>query len=200
MAPEVDGNFQEMSVHDKENAALPPTEEGQDMSRLNRVVVPMPQFVDPYDPRAQAGSINMSLDDHPMEHSEDYGGGTDYDQEIDSPENVGLRTTTEASDKPVSEWSKSDFKNALRSRGLPVSGNMDELSERWEDSEAQEAEYKEYNASDWHDDIDKAESTDDLASLRAAYDRSDADFSTVEQHFEEKKAELDGSGDNDDEE
>src|SRR3954471_24672764 len=93
MADKTDGTFQEMSVHDKDNAALPPTVEGQDMSTLDRVIVPMPQFVDPHDARAQSGSINMDLDDHPMDHSEDYGAAAGEGAQIDSPENVGLRTS-----------------------------------------------------------------------------------------------------------
>lgn len=196
MADKTDGTFQEMSVHDKDNAALPPTVEGQDMSTLERVIVPMPQFVDPHDPRAQAGSVNMDLDDHPMDHSEDYGALEGEGHQIDSPENVGLRTSV-GDEKPMDEWTKADFKDRLGARGLAVSGNLEELQTRWEESEAQEEQYGNYNASEWHDDIDNAESTDDLASLRAAYDRSGADFSTVVDHFDEKQSELSGGGNND---
>jgi hypothetical protein len=74
VSPEADfGNDQDMSVHDKMHPTLGPTEEAQDVASLERIVVPMPAYTDPNNPAAAAGTINLSLNDHPVTHSEDYG-------------------------------------------------------------------------------------------------------------------------------
>src|SRR4051812_13723288 len=68
-----DGNQQDMLVQDVEHAALAATEEAQDVSRLNRIVVPMPAFTNPNNPATAGGSINLELDEHPVEHDPDFG-------------------------------------------------------------------------------------------------------------------------------
>jgi hypothetical protein len=57
-----------MSVHDKTHPTLGPTEEAQDVDRLARQIVPMPAFNDPNNPVAASGSVNLSLNDHPVQH------------------------------------------------------------------------------------------------------------------------------------
>jgi hypothetical protein len=194
MAKVVDGNRQEMSVLDKDNASLAATEEGQDMSRLERVVVPMPQFVNPNDPNTNAGSINMSLDAHPVEHAEEY--GHPYSGVTDSPMSGDAEFVDEeevepdASDKPRDEWTKADYKEALAKVSLPVSGNLEDVKGRYEEFEAQEAEYKDYHAREWIMDVDDAETADDLAELKAVYVRSGAEFKTVDEAFSERESEF----------
>jgi len=119
---------------------------------------------------------------------------------VESPMDVGAQDDGGGSgaagedDKDESEWTNNDYKAALADVGLPVSGNKDDLTARWEEYKAQEAEYAEYQADDWKTDIEDVETADDLASLRAAYDRSGADYSTVVTAFDERQAELsDGS-------
>lgn len=68
-----DANKQDMSVLDVEHAALAPTHEAQDTSKLNKIVVGMPSFTNPNNPDTAAGSVNFDVDEHPVEHSADYG-------------------------------------------------------------------------------------------------------------------------------
>lgn len=213
-----DQNVQDISVHDKDVAALPATVEGQDMSTLNRVVVPVGSFTDPHNPNAAAGSINLDLDTHPFEHSADYGqierdegraevlgtmdsgvtAKTGKETKLGSGDGPGhpganeRRAATPQVDLPEDreEWTKAHYQAALRQAGLPVSGNMEALTSRYDEFEAQEEQYKDYNAGDWQNDIEDAETPDDLAELRVAYDRSGADFKTVADAFEKKSAEL----------
>jgi hypothetical protein len=212
-----DQNVQDISVHDKEVSALPPTVEGQDMSTLSRVVVPVPSFTDPHNPKASAGSINLDLDSHPFEHSEDYGAvereaGA---QTVRSPMDVGEESKADATklgggdgegnpgkverdkstpqiDLPENrdEWTKAHYQAALRKVGLPVSGNLEALTTRFDEYEAQEEEYEDYNAGDWISDIEDAETVDDLVELQSAYERSGAEFKTVAEAFEKKSADL----------
>lgn len=89
-------------------------------------IVPMPAFVDPYNPKALGGSINYGVagnfppfEDHPVEHSADYGAG------ILSPRE---RASVLPDDRE--EWKKDDWKQQAKEYGLPVTGNIDELIER----------------------------------------------------------------------
>jgi hypothetical protein len=67
------GNEQDMAVADKERPTLGPTEGSQDVSARAVQVVPMPAFTDPHNPEAMSNSVNLSLNDSPTPHSEDYG-------------------------------------------------------------------------------------------------------------------------------
>lgn len=202
----MDGNVQDISVHDKNVAALAATEEAQDMSTLPPVLVPMPSFTDPHLPEAAAGSINLDLDDHPVEHSADYGGEFEERDKVNTPADESVTNADDghpgrreqAAKTPQvelpenrEEWTKAHYQAALRQAGLPVSGNLEAVTERYEEYEAVQEEYKAYNATDWKNDIEAAETADDLSELRAAYDRSGADFSTVTDAFEKKQADLD---------
>lgn len=204
MAPEVDANFQDMSVHDKLNAALGPTEEEQDMSTLNRVVVPVGMFTDPNVPEASSASVNLSVDTSPFPHSEDYGAavtpgehtvtGTEdlHAAEAGDPGRREAAAKRGAAPFPDNrdEWQKKHWQARAQELGLSTSGNMDTVKDRVEETEAIDEEYAAYSASDWKIDIDETQTEDDLAELRSAYVRSGADYSTVADALDKRQAEL----------
>lgn len=188
-----------ISVHDKEVAALGATVEEQDMSSLPRVIVPMGSFTDPNNADASEGSVNMNLDSHPVEHAEDYGADVqpgehivlttmDTESEFDTS---GAKTDgAEVDPTDREQWSKDQWKDHLSGLDLPVSGNMATLKERVEEYEAQEAEYENMNSEDWKEAVGEAQSVEDLDELKAAYDRSGAEYTTVETAFEDRRTEL----------
>lgn len=198
---------QEFSVHDKNHASLPATEEGQDVSSLPPIVVPPPSYTDPNNPAAAGGSVNFDLDSHPLELSEDYGlsvgdyrtavmGTMDDPSEGGHPDPGGEDAKVNAAkgaDLPEDreEWTKAHYQTALRAAGLPTSGKIDALADRYSEYEAQEEEYKAYNAGNWIDDVEGAETQDDLDEVKAAYGRSGAEFATVAKAIEKKQSEFD---------
>lgn len=194
----VDGNVQDISVHDKEHSALGPTQEAQDMSTLDRVVVPMPSFTDPADAMTAAGSVNMSLDTHPVVHAEDYGadvlpGQVSVHTVMDTHsigEEVGSSQAAGDFPEDRADWQKKHWQAKAREYGLATSGNTDAVSGRVEDHEAEVEAAKSMSATDWKDEIAKAETADDLADLRELYDASGADLSTVVTAFDSREAEI----------
>lgn len=184
------------------------------MSALNRVIVPMPSFTNPNNPVTAAGSVNLELDEHPVTHAEDYGAAVQPgEHSVTSPMDVHAKEMADAANlggepgrreaakrtkntvevefpENREEWQKKHWQAKARDLGLSTSGNTDAVQARVEEQEAIEEEYKAYGAQDWKDDIEKAETTDDLAEIRAAYDRSGADFSTVASAFEARETEL----------
>lgn len=196
---EESGNKQDMSVFDTDNPSLHPTVEAQDVSRLNKIVVPPGAYTDPNDARAAQGSINQSVSTYPGALSEDYAEGVAADDvqgvvDTHAAEQAAVFTGDapgggERSDNR-DEWTKADWKEQASEYGLPVSGNMDALKSRVEDHEAEVAEAKDYSAQQWKDEIDGTDNTGDLADLKRLYEQSGADFSTVVEAFDAKAAEL----------
>jgi len=193
------GNVQDISVHDKDVAALAATREAQDMSRLNRVTVPMPAFVNPNNPETASGSVNLSLAKTPVSHSEDYGVGrgshvrlSAADIGVGEAESDDLDTGATGVEYPENrdDWGKKHWQSQAREYGLPVSGNMDEVKERVEEHEGAIDAAKEYRAEDWKAEIESAETTDDLDELQTLYEQSGVEFSTVETAFEKRRAAL----------
>lgn len=155
------GNEQSMSVHDKLHPALGPTEEAQDVATLQQQVVPMPAFNDPHNPIAAAGSVNLSLEDHPVTHSADYGrpvieslghdhvehtmseGARDLKQFDLSGADNEQRAAVMFADLPADrgDWQKKDWQSAARAYGLGTSGNIGAVQKRVEEHEAQREEY-----------------------------------------------------------
>lgn len=205
-----DGNRQDMSVLDTERPSLAATEEAQDLSTLNPIIVPMPAFTNPNNVLTQSGSINLDLDEHPVEHSEDFGANyrprdtvlgpadehsRDMGAAAEVPGDPGRREAaakTPQIDLPENrdEWQKKHWQARARQLGLPTSGNIDDVQMRVEEQEGVEEEYASYDSNDWKKDIEAAETEDDLAELRGAYDRSGSDYSTVVAAFDAKQAEL----------
>jgi len=100
------GNEQDMSVHDKFHPALGPTEEAQDVTTLNRVVVPMGAFTDPNNPAAASASVNLSIDKSPVTHAEDYGRSATVEQGLaDQP----IETTMTVHSPELRELEPPDF-------------------------------------------------------------------------------------------
>lgn len=157
-----EGNYQDISVHDKDNAALGATEEEQNMDKLARVLVPMPAFTDPSNPKAAAGTINMTLDQHPVEHSPDYGAdvhGTD-------PGTKQMQQT------PDSEYQL----------------DPDEEEEAAGTKDGGDGEQK--KAAEWIDDVKAANSTEELDQVESSYKDSGQSFKTVDQAISDKRDEL----------
>lgn len=184
------GNEQDMSVHDKFNPSLGPTEEAQDVASLNRIVVPMPAFTDPHNPMAQSGSVNLPLDRHPVTHSEDYARdvqpGTHTYQADDGEAStmaagaVTLSELSGVSDKFAAlsedreEWKKADWQVAATHYGLPTSGNFDTIRARVEDYETDQ-EAVEEREKELH-----SLSRDELDNLAGSYDIDPEDYSRKE--------------------
>lgn len=208
MGKKVDGNFQDMSVHDKNVAALAATEEAQDMSTLNRVVVPVAAFTDPNNPSGAAASVNLDLDESPFEHSDDYGRGVlPGAHSTTGPEDTHAKEAREVAghpgrreaaartpnvDYPESreDWTKAHWQAKAGEYGLAKSGNTDAVKGRVEEHESTVEEAKNMSAEEWKDEIDAAETEADLNELRALYDAADVDYSTVAKAFETRAAEI----------
>ena len=108
--------------------------EGDEGKVMLPTVAAPPAYTDPSNPAAAGGSVNLPLDTHPLEISEDYGqadfdagatAGAEGTQVFLDPGNAGV------SDKDEEDWTVQDYKDALKSAGLPTSGNKDELADRW---------------------------------------------------------------------
>lgn len=105
-ARDFENDYQDMPVDAKTHPALGPTEEAQNVSQLNRIVVPMGAFADPSNPAALAGSVNLALDKHPVTHAEDYG--------VSNVEGVGVdvhspHTPADAGTEAVAPFEPPDF-------------------------------------------------------------------------------------------
>jgi hypothetical protein len=185
-------------------------EEDQHMAEeLKPVVVAPPPYASP-NPDTMSGRL-VPVEESPQaaDLSEDYGAAvtdrvnvvdTDAFESTMTPED-GLqevarqKSAATESDKPREEWSKADWQEKARSLGLAVGGSKADLQERVEAYEGEAEADKELNASDWIDEIEDAESADDLAAIRERYGAAEADYSTVDSAFEKKQAEFDGNDD-----
>lgn len=207
-----DGNVQDIAVEDKERPSLAATEEAQDMSKLNKIIVPMPAFTNPNDPRTSGGSINLDLDEHPVPHSEDYGAGVGNMRDKvgtitgDALAEMGAQFAPEggepgkveaAAKLPVIEypeeradWLKKHWQGKAREYSLPVSGTIDAVKDRVEEYEGEVEVAKSFSATEWIGYVEEAETMDDLDELRGVYDRSGATFSTVVEAFDKQRAAL----------
>lgn len=204
-------NVQDIAVEDKDLPSLAATKEAQDVSRLNKIIIPMPSFTNPNNPATAAGSINLDLDEHPVEHSPDYGGGVrpgrdkvlsvadthakemaDAAAEAGPPGRTEAAASTPAVEYPESrdDWQKKHWQAKAREMGLAVSGNADAVQERVEEQESYVEEAKTWKAQDWIGAVEDAETTDDLTELRGLYDGSGAKFSTAEDAFTKRQTEL----------
>lgn len=179
-----DANVQDMSVHDKDNSALPATYEGQDTDALARTIVPMPSYTDPNNPLAAAGSINMSLDSHPVTHAEDYG---DFeralgDHPVLTPMDTHARDLTDetlpspgdSQPEDRSEWKKAHWQAQAKEYGLTTSGNIETLTTRVEEHESAVEERSAFEAE--ANDMKREE----LDKLAAQYDIDPEHYSKKE--------------------
>lgn len=179
-----EGNVQDMSVFDKEHPTLPPTEEGQDVESLAKIVVPMPAFTSPDNPMTLSGSINLPLDRHPVTHSEDYGQNVTPEAfTSDAPESpmaVGAMTIQEegrkASDLPEDreEWQKSHWQQQARSLGVRTTGSLDQIRRGVEEHEEMQQAAEERGSEL------RGMSRDDLDKLAGQYDLDPSEYSRKE--------------------
>jgi hypothetical protein len=151
---DAEGNVQDLSVHDLNDPNVAPTFEAQDaIAERPPIVVPMPAHTDPENPLAAAGSINMALEQHPVEHSPDFGAT------IEQRDGV-----TSAVDAHATETREMLNVETGGSGGAPS-----------EDSELR--------ATDWKKQVEAAETTEELQDVRERYNASDADYKTVDDAF-----------------
>lgn len=210
------GDDAEMSVHDKTHPTLGPTEGSQDVDTLPRHIVPMAAYNDPNNPIAVSGSVNLSLDDHPVTHDPDYGKqlhevyGHDH---VEGTMTEGAKALKEfdqsgdaAGDGDREGWSKADWQKAAKKYDLSTSGNIATLRERVEAHEeyaslspeeqeemARQEEVdaaKSLKAGDWQSQIAEAKDADALAELQSLYKESGADFATVNRAFDERQSQF----------
>jgi nitrogen fixation protein FixH len=219
------GNEQEMAVADKERPTLGPTEGSQDVSERAVQVVPMPAHTNPNDPMALSASVNLALNDSPVEHAEDYGDAALSTVGDAGTENAMSEAARElraegehqraagadalaGAPEDRAEWEKKHWSAQASALGLATSGNKGDLKKRVEAHEKAEAKAakeqeeeleaaKALNAGDWISQAEGAKDADELRSLRELYDRSGADYSTAVDAFDAKQAEFDGTDNND---
>lgn len=166
---EAEGNVQDMSVHETNDPNVAPTIEAQDsVPERPPIVVPMPAHTDPENPLAASGSINMALEQHPVPHSEDFGATIEDRDGVTSGVDAHAVETREMLD-------------------VQTGGTGGALSKD-----------DELRASDWKDQIDAAETPEDLASVQERYKASGAEFKTVEDAFGKKQTEFDNANANND--
>jgi hypothetical protein len=133
-----------IAVADKAHPALGATEEEQDVSQLNRIVVPVGAYTDPSNPAAASASVNLTLDKSPVEHDASYGQSDLDDAGVEADEVLTPMDATETEGGGVAEarsddreeWTKADWQNQATSYGLTTSGNKDEVRERVEEYES----------------------------------------------------------------
>lgn len=176
------------------------------MTKLHRVLVPMPAFTNPNNPLTQSGSINLDLGKHPVEHAESFGGvdagerdvvlsvADTHAQEM-AKGDVAVKKVADAVVESFPEnredWQKKHWQAKAREYNLATSGNIDAVSSRVEEYEDDIEVVKEYNAGAWQDALVEVETEDDLKELRGLYDRSGTEFSTVVSAFDARQSEFD---------
>lgn len=204
------GNEQEMAVVDKLRPTLGPTEGSQDVDSRPVNTVGMPAYTDPNNPVAASGSVNLSLNDHPVEHADDFGqvakdtvGDHAVASPMTDPETAAASKSLEDAPEDRKEWQKTHWQAQAGAYGLATSGNKKTLQKRVEDHEGELEEReqevsaaKELNAGDWISEVEDTDDEEELAKLRSLYDATGQEFSTVVEAFDAKKAEFDTDDNN----
>lgn len=181
-----DGNVQDISVHDKDVAALGATVEAQDTEALPRVIVPMGAFHDPHNPYTQSLSVNLPLSAAPVKHSDDYG-QVEKDYGVHETPTVASLHSAEAregqeepeaeeSDLPSDrkEWLKKHWQEQAAAYDLATSGNTAAVQKRVEDHEAEVEERASFVK-------ETGElSREDLDKLAGQYDIKPEEYSKME--------------------
>lgn len=186
-------------VGDKLHSALGATEEEQDVDRLARQVVPVGAFNDPNNPVAASASVNLSLNDSPVKHPDDYGAdviaafGHDHventmsggaralrafdtnsgeDDDTLSPEQRAAIDSLKDAPEDREQWQKAHWASAARAYGLASSGNIATVRARVEDHEAAEEERDTYEK-----DV-RALGRDDLDEAARKFEINPEEYST----------------------
>lgn len=97
-------------------------------------VVGMPAFNDPSNPDAAAGSVNYTLDEHPVKHHPEYGKATQGYLVDDDGQAFEADTYVE-NDEDRKDWTKAEWKAQAEAYGLTVGGNLGELRDRVKEHE-----------------------------------------------------------------
>jgi hypothetical protein len=190
-------------------------EEDQEMAQeLKPVVMGPPAYASP-NADTLAGRL-VPVEEHPLsaDLSDDYGAAvvgssaeapvvtTDsYESTMTPEEGLQAQAKAKSQDAPENreEWTKANWQDQARAYGLSTSGNKDDLREAVEAYEGEMEADKKMTATEWVEEIEKAGSADDLASIRERYGAAEASFKTADDAFEKKQAEFDAdSGDSGD--
>lgn len=184
-------------------------EEDQHMAEeLKPVVVGPPAYASP-DPSTMSGRL-VPVEEHPRsaDLSEDYGASvvgssaeapvvtTDsYESTMTPEEGLQAQAGARAKEAPENreEWTKANWQDQARAYGLSTSGTKDDLKQSVEAYEEEMEADKNMSATEWVEEIDKAGSADDLASIRERYGAAGASFKTADDAFEKKQAEFDAA-------
>lgn len=169
--------------------------EDQDMAEyVEPVVIGPPPYASPDASTNNNRLVAVDLHPNSPDIAEDYGLDVMHSEgaSAESPLTSGEQPTFSSSDRD--EWTQDDWKKAAEHYDLPKSGSKAALRERVEAREAQIEEDQSMTAEDWKDEIDSAEYADDLTELKTRYQQSGASYSTVEDAFSSKEADL--AGDN----
>lgn len=193
-----DGNVQEMPVADKSHPTLAATEEAQDVANLNRIVVPVPAYLDPSNPIAQSGSINLALDKHPVTHDESYGQvetetfGADEVEGVIDTHAAELAPEEEEASENRDEWTKADWVARAKELGIPSGGNMDTVQTRVEEHEEAVESDKTLSDDDWVQLVQDANSDSELDEIEQRYRATDNDYPSVNAAIDQRRSELAG--------
>lgn len=166
-------------------------------AELTPVVVGPPGYASP-DARTQQG-ILVPVEEHPLsaDISEDYGANERADYATDAFETTltpeeGLKELSAGRMKGApedrGEWTKANWQDAARSYGLKVGGPLPEVKKRVEDYEGELQADKDMTAAEWIDEIERADSPDELQGISERYDAAGADYSTVVKAFDDAEA------------
>lgn len=168
---------------------------------LKPTVMAPPAYASP-DP-ATAGAPLVPVEDSPHTLSPDYGEGvvdaheavvsTDHFEGTLTPaESLRQQGKAKAADNPDNrnDWTRAHWQAQARAYDLPVGGTKAELQERVTAFEGELEADEKMTAEEWKDEIEGAESADDLAAIRERYGATGKDYSTVEAAFEKAEADL----------
>lgn len=172
--------------------------EDQEMAEeLKPQVIGPPAYASP-DPRTNEGRL-VAIEEHPLsaELAEDYGRQVAEERDTDTVSSP-MEPSTGGGAQPGGElpenreeYTKANWQTLASNYGLSTSGNKDEVKARVEAYEGELDHDREMTASEWIDEVNGAASTEDLQAIRARYDMSGSEYSTVEDAFTAKQAEFD---------
>lgn len=162
------------------------------------VIMGPPAYASP-DPATSAVPL-LPLEDRPLDAtlSEDYAA-----DEL-AVGNVGsLPGTLSAEGGSSDAWAefpddedkatKADYQKVAKAYGLATSGSKTVLKDRIAEHEELLQGDENMKAADWIAEVEATDNADELAALKARYDATGAEFSTVDDAFEKAEEDLNGS-------
>lgn len=172
---------------------------------LKPLVMAPPSYASPDPNTTRAGLV--TVEESPLDLSSDYGQplrdavsdgesdvvGIDTAQSSRTPEELlqeSAADKTEDAPEDRKEWSKANWQDQARAYGLAVGGDKATVQKRVEQHEKAVESDKEMQAAEWVAEVEKAKDADALNEIGARYDAAGADYSTVGDAMEKKRAEF----------